>query len=611
MSKGKRTSVWVAAAASALAVILGSAPVAALADSSTLLTGHPDLVAAAAVNPKTVIACFDQILATPIALSDASFFLQGYTESRKTGAPGLTLSSAAPASGGKCLVAAFTGPGDARSFSTLAVLAGAVSASVPGGTGAANVQGSVPLVGGVLPNAPGVNVRPQLAGATAGAATVAYAFNEPLTAAAGTNSFGFYTSSSGVFHGGTVTGFTPGSTVTVGFDTADAALLPSATRFVVEEGAVTDANGYTNPTGASGGPTTRLDLAASTGQDAGGGLTYHFDFSQAIPVTAAVCPAGFALFDASGVRYGPAMGSTPTISVDRRSVTVAFAPDTAGGDPAQITLATVAAGALDGSSCASATAPLNSEGVANLPGAPFRAGLTSGPDLQSFSINKSTAIVSFVFDAPVASSVAVGRFHLVDNSGGLTAPPSQAFPCLALGATPAPQFTVGPANQVNVNYSIPTCLLSLLAGPPDVSSVIRTVGVTVDEGGVSDAATTAVNPIGSLGVTPTGPTGPTGPTVPPVVTVPPPPPTTPATTTKPVVKPCHRVVTIHLLTTVSRNLRSATATVNGKKATVSKKLTLVVDFAKYAGTKSIVVKIKGKLKNHHSISTTRTYKNKC
>jgi hypothetical protein len=305
------------------------------------------------------------------------------------------------------------------------------------------------------------------------------------------------------------------------------------------------------------------------------------------------------------------MGSTPTISVDRRSVTLAFAPDTAGGDPAQITVATVAAGALDGASCASAAAPLNSEGVAALAGVAARAGLTSGPDLQSFTLNRSTAIVSFVFDAPVSSSVAVSRFHLVDNSGGLTPPPSQAFPCLALGATPAPQFTVGPANQVNVNYSIPTCLLSLLAGPPDVSTVARTVGVTVDEGGVSDAATSDLNPLGSLGITPTGPTGPTGPTVPPVITVPPPPPTQPATTTKPAVKACHRVVTIHLLSTLSRSLRSATATVNGKKVAVSKKLTVVVDFAKYPGAKSIVVRIKGKLRNGHSKSTTRTYKNKC
>jgi hypothetical protein len=610
MSRCKRVAVWAAGAVTALSMIgLGAAP-AALADTSPLLTGHPDLVAAAAVNPKTVIACFDQILAAPISFVDANFFLQGYTEGRRTGAPGLTLSSEAAASGGKCVVAAFTGPGDARSFSLLVVRAGAVSASVPGGIGATNVQGSVPLVGDVLPNGLGTTVRPQLTAATPSAAAVAYAFNEPLTAAAGTASFGFYTSADSAFHAGTLTGFAPGQTVNVSFAAPDAALLATATRFVVGEGAVTDAYGETNPTGAVGAATNRLDLAASTGASPAGGLSYHFDFDQPIPLTAAVCPAGFALFDASGVRYGPAMGSTPTISVDRRSVTLAFAPDVPGGDPAQITLATVAAGALDASSCGTAAAPLASEGAVGLPGVAASAGRTSGPDLQSFTINKSTAIVSFVFDAPVAGSVDVTRFHLVDNSGGLTSAPSQAFPCLALGATPAPQFTVA-GDQVNVNYSIPTCLLSLLAGPPDVSNVMRTVGVTVDEGAVTGAATTDVNPIGSLGVTPTAPTGPTGPTVPPVTITPPATPTTTTTTKPAAAKACHRTVTIHLLTTVSRNLRSATATVNGKKATVSKKLTVTINFAQYPGVKSIVVKIKGKLKNRHSISTTRTYKNKC
>ena len=610
MSRCKQAAAWAAGAVTALSIGLGPAP-AAVADSSPLLTGHPDLVAAAAVNPKTVIACFDQILAAPISFTDANFFLQGYTESRRTGTPGLTLSSEAAASGGKCVVAAFTGPGDARSFSLLVVRSGAVQASVPGGIGATNVQGSVPLVGDVLPNGLGTTVRPQLIAATPSAAAVAYAFNEPLTTAPGTTSFGFYTSADSAFHAGTVTGFAPGQTVNVSFAAPDAALLATATRFVVKEGAVGDAYRAVNPIGAVGGATSRIDLAASTGQTAAGALTYHFDFDKQIPLTATVCPAGFAVFDASGVRYGPAMGSTPTISADRLSVTLAFAPDVAGGDPAQVTLATVAAGALDGSSCATATAPLASEGVTGLPGVAAKAGLTSGPDLQSFTINKSTAIVSVVFDAPVAS-VDVTRFHLVDNSGGLTPTPSQAFPCLALGATPAPQFTVGPTtNQVNVNYSIPTCLLSLLAGPPDVSSVMRTVGITVDEGAVSDAATTVVNPLGSLGITPTGPTGPTGPTVPPVTTTP----TTPTTPTKPTkpttAKPCHRTVTIHLLSTVSRNLRSATVTINGKKATVSRKLTVTINFAQYAGVKTIVVKIKGKLKNRHSLSTSRTYKNKC
>jgi len=70
-------------------------------------------------------------------------------------------------------------------------------------------------------------------------------------------------------------------------------------------------------------------------------------------------------------------------------------------------------------------------------------------------------------------------------------------------------------------------------------------------------------------------------------------------------------VTIHLLTSVSHNLRSATATVNGKKVKVSKTLTLTIPFANYKGSKTIVAKITGKLKNHHTVKTTRSYKSKC
>jgi hypothetical protein len=92
----------------------------------------------------------------------------------------------------------------------------------------------------------------------------------------------------------------------------------------------------------------------------------------------------------------------------------------------------------------------------------------------------------------------------------------------------------------------------------------------------------------------------------PPVTTPKTPAKTPAT-----VKKCTRVVTLHLLTSVSRNLRSATATLNGKKITVSKKLTITITFANYRGAKSLVLKIKGKLKNHHTTTRTKTYTNKC
>jgi hypothetical protein len=164
---------------------------------------------------------------------------------------------------------------------------------------------------------------------------------------------------------------------------------------------------------------------------------------------------------------------------------------------------------------------------------------------------------------------------------------------------------------VNVNFSVPSCLLNLLPGTPDTTAARTAVGVTVDEGAVRDATTADPSPLGSLGV-PGAPAGTSGPTTPPAPSVPAlTTPAKPGTTTKPPTKACKRVVTIHLTASVSRNLRSATATVNGKKATVSKKLTITVTFSKYPGAKSIVVKIKGKLKNGRSISRTKTYKNKC
>ncbi|MCA1689063.1 MAG: hypothetical protein LC720_01005, partial [Actinobacteria bacterium] len=167
-----------------------------------------------------------------------------------------------------------------------------------------------------------------------------------------------------------------------------------------------------------------------------------------------------------------------------------------------------------------------------------------------------------------------------------------------------------PADTVNVNFSTPTSLLGLLPGPPDVSATRNAIGVTVDEGAVSDATTGVVNPVGSLG-SPVATTSPVTPTVPPVPTVPVLP--KPATATpKPAVKAaCRRVVTIHLLSSISRKLRSATVTINGKNATVSKKLTVTVTFSKYPGVKSIVVRIRGRLKNHRSIIRTKTYKSKC
>ncbi|MEA2265484.1 MAG: hypothetical protein QOE27_1067 [Solirubrobacteraceae bacterium] len=601
--------------AGAVAAILLTSPGGALADSSPLVTSRPNLTAAQAISPTQVLACFDQILVPTFGFTDASFYLEGYTEGRKTGqAGGLVLGTKTSAGNGFCVVGAFTGPGDARSYSSLVVLANAVNASVPGGGGAGNPQASVPLLGSVLPNTVGATLRPQLVGAAPSAGkTVTFTFNVPLTAAPGTQSFGFYTSADSAFHAGTVTGFSPGTGVTVDFGDADAALFPQATRFVAGEGAVTDANGRGNPVGTIGTGTQRLDLAATSGPlPAAGGLSYHFDFNQALPASAVVCPARYALYDAGGVRYSPVAG-TPTISADRRSTTLAYIPDSPGGDPAQITLATVAADGVDATGCAAggSSAPLNSDGAVALPGVSAKAGATSGPDLVSFQINKGTGFASFVFDAPVSSAgITPGSFHVVDRTGALISPPNQGGNGL-LGQPPAgPEVNVGPADTVNVNFSTPTSLLGLLPGPPDVSATRSAIGVTVDEGAVSDATTGVANPVGSLG-SPVATTPPTGPTVPPAPTVPvlPKPATT---TTKPTVKAaCRRVVTIHLLSSISRNIRSATVTINAKNATVSKKLTVTVTFSKYPGVKSLVVRIRAKLKNHKSIIRTKTYKSKC
>ncbi len=377
-----------------LAVLVGP-PSASLADSSPLATGHPNLVAAQAISPTLVVVCFDEVLAMPINLTDARFYLQGFPEATKTGgASGFTVSSATPGPDGRCFVAQFAGTGDARTYTRLVVLPGAVNSFVPGGgPGSPNAQDAVALTGS--PNA----------------------------------------------------------------------------------------------------------------------------------------------------------------------------------------------------------------------------GATTGPDLVSFRLDRSTGIASFVFDQSVsaaAGATTASAFHLVDGSAGLTVPPAQ-IQC-TLGPPAAPQYTLGPANTVNVNFAGPTCgLLTLLPGPPDLTAVRSAVGVSVDEGAVTDAAAPVVNPVGSLGVTPT--TMPPGPTTPPGAPIPPATaptaPTTPTTPAKPKAKKCTRVITLHLLSSVSRNLRSATATINGKKVTVSKKLTVTIAFAAYPSVKTVVVKIKGRLKSHHSITRTRTYKQLC
>jgi len=80
----KHTTNGTLGVAAALAALFAfAAP--SLADSSLISTTHPGLIAAATVGTHGVQLCFDKQLATTFNINDQDFFLQGYTESRKTG----------------------------------------------------------------------------------------------------------------------------------------------------------------------------------------------------------------------------------------------------------------------------------------------------------------------------------------------------------------------------------------------------------------------------------------------------------------------------------------------------------------------------------------------
>jgi hypothetical protein len=608
-------------AAAVLGLFAFAAPT--LADNALISTSHPELIAAQALGSKAVQACFDKPLVTTFNITDTTFFLQGYTESRKTGT-GLDVSSVIPSGSGYCVTVTFSGPGDVRSYSDVTVLSGAVTATAAVGA-QVNIQGAVALTGSLFPNTPGATQRPQLVSAAiANAQTAVFTFDEPLAGDVGANGkFGFYTYNAGdtTFHAGGVAGFTQGgTTVTIGFTTADLAVLPNATRFVVQEGAVTDSLGQTNPTGVFGNATSLLNLAPTTGavSGSGGTIAYHFDFDQPLPAGAQVCPASFALFDSTGVRYSAVLGVAPALSPDRKSVTLDFAANAAGGDPNQITLATVAGDAIDSTSCPippSTGHSLNSEGTASLSGATDHPGLTSGPDLIGFSINKSNGNVLFDFDAPVVSTtgaLVASAFHVIDGGGNVNSPPNQGGSGLLCPASGPPLISVNPnaPNEVIVGFAIPSCVLGLISGTPSLALVDNAVGVSVDEGAVTSTATGEANPIGTLGVNPPAPPAP-APTTPPAPPVPPVPPLViPPAVKKPSTGGCvtKRVITIHLLTSVSARLKSATATVNGKAYPVSKKLVVTIPLSKYEKSKTVTLKIKGKPKTGHlAINATRTY----
>jgi len=619
MSRRSRTNTTTGTLglAGALAALLAfAAPT--LADSALLSTSHPDLIAAATVGTHGVQLCFDKQLATTFNINDTDFFLQGYKESRQTGS-GLQVGTIVSSGSGYCATVVFNGVGDVRTYSDVTVLSSAVTSTAAAG-GQVNVQGSVALTGSLFPNVPGATLRPQFTGASASSPTTAvYNFSEILQGDVGANGkFGFYTYAAGdsQFHPGNVSSFTPGgSSVTISFSGPDATALPAASRFVVREGAVTDPLGQGNPLGVTPNPTLRLNLVNTSGVLAASTLTYHFDFDNAIPAGAVVCPVSYALFDSTGVRYSPSASIAPVIAADRRSVALSFVPGSVGGDSDQITLATVASGGIDASSCATGTTPLNSDGAVALSGATDHVGLTSGPDLISFFIDKGNGNVLFTFDAPVstaAGAINAGGFHLVDRNATLTSPPNPGSPGLL--CPPVGGISVNPStpNVVIVNFARASCLLGII-GSTDLSAVNNAVGVTVDDKTVMDATTGDFNPIGTLGITPPAPppgptTGPTTPPAPPVPTLPPL--VIPPFVKKPTPTSCvtHKVITLRLLTSVSAELKSATATLNGKAYPVSKKLVITIPLSKYVKVATLTLKITGKPKTGHQvIHATRTY----
>ena len=132
----------------------------------------------------------------------------------------------------------------------------------------------------------------------------------------------------------------------------------------------------------------------------------------------------------------------------------------------------------------------------------------------------------------------------------------------------------------------------------------------MDEGAVADATSGALNPIGTLGITPPPPppgstTGPTTPPAPPVPKLPPL--VIPPAVKKPTPTGCvtHKVITLHLLKSVSARLKSATATLNGKAYPVSKGLVITISLSKYTKLKTLTLKIKGKPKTGARRSTRR------
>ncbi|MHB8691425.1 MAG: hypothetical protein ACYDHH_09285 [Solirubrobacteraceae bacterium] len=509
----------------ALVAALGAAlawAAAGSADNSPLATTAPDLVSANATSARVIDACFDQALATTFNISDSNFYLQGYTESRKTGSAGaLSVAGTNPdPASAKCVLVTLAPNAalgaDARTYSRVVVKSGAVTST----SGVLNADDAVPLGGSLIPPSPLQTLRPTVINATAQSSTqVVYTFSRPIFSP-NLGSFGFYNNVPGdaaehvAGASGNIVSFTPGSTtVTVNFPTP----TTSASRFVVDENAVLAADGQGNPAGAIGGATQNPDLGNGGGRvntSTEAQPVYSFVFSQPIllPSTAKT-QTGFELTDLAGNTYHP-INAAPTLSVDGRTLTIKFQadPSDSSPDPNEITLESVAAGTVQAANPLTGSTG-NSQGALGLPSVADHPGLTSGPDLLSFSINNTTGVVVFSFDDPLAGSpVNVSKLELVTASGGLIPPPNQCASPPIIG-TPAPSFGVT-GNTVGVLFAKPTTSTTALnCGGTDLSLVNSAVGVETDEAAVQ-AQTGQFSALSALGITPgvgtTGSTGSTG-----------------------------------------------------------------------------------------------------
>jgi hypothetical protein len=527
-SRNQRAAVAVTGVA--LLTALGAGPALAqsvvpAAGSETVATSRPDIRSAVAVGLRTVRVCFDSQLATTFNIDDGNFYLEGYggdsalqfpyLQARRTGPAfgfGVAGNSSVDPSNSSCALVNFNGLGDVRSYSRVVVDSSAVT-DVGGST---NIRGGVALTDSLIPSPPGRTSRPDIVAngiIRNPDNTITYRFDEPLSRAV-PGLFGFYTNNGAdagtPFHGGiSANGFVPGDTeVTVTFSAGDIALMPTATRFVARRGAVQDMTADDNPMTAAGGDTPRPELQTTGGLVTviEGGFARQlaaFDFDQSVlPIVdgagnwTAASRLSFVAYDAAGNIFVPRpTDPAPSFANGRltnggRRVLVDLVPTNFQGDDAQLTLFTAEEGAV----VQNGGALTNSDGSLGVQERADRPGLTSGPDLIRFAINRSTGAVTYFFDAPLDPDFThVNGFGLIMPDGGIVFPPNTLL-------------ILPPGSSTN-NNSVTVAFAPLITPLTDVQ---RAVGVIVreddplttnlDESAVEDTPETPTNQTGGADI---------------------------------------------------------------------------------------------------------------